>query len=59
VLVKAFREDVFTVIESDPDKLLNLPGIGRKRMEKVTSAWAEQKFIREIMVNVMPNNVTC
>lgn len=40
VLVKAFREDVFTVIESEPERLLNLPGIGRKRMEKVTSAWA-------------------
>ena len=57
VLVKAFKEDVFTVIETEPEKLLNLPGIGRKRMEKVTGAWAEQKFIREIMVNVIPIHI--
>ena len=50
VLVKAFKEDVFTVIETEPEKLLTLPGIGKKRMEKVTSAWTEQKVIREIMV---------
>jgi exodeoxyribonuclease V alpha subunit len=57
VLVKAFREDVFTVIETEPEKLLNLPGIGRKRMEKVTGAWAEQKFIREIMVFLQSHGI--
>jgi exodeoxyribonuclease V alpha subunit len=57
VLVKAFKEDVFTVIESDPEKLLNLPGIGKKRMEKVTGAWAEQKFIREIMVFLQSHGI--
>jgi exodeoxyribonuclease V alpha subunit len=57
VLVKAFRENVFTVIETEPEKLLNLPGIGRKRMEKVTGAWAEQKFIREIMVFLQSHGI--
>lgn len=57
VLVKAFKENVFTVIETEPEKLLTLPGIGKKRMEKVTGAWAEQKFIREIMVNVIPVDI--
>ncbi|HTP66490.1 MAG TPA: ATP-dependent RecD-like DNA helicase [Geobacteraceae bacterium] len=57
VLVKAFRENVFTVIETEPEKLLSLPGIGRKRMEKVTGAWAEQKFIREIMVFLQSHGI--
>ena len=50
VLVTAFKEEVFAVIEREPHRLLQLPGIGRKRVEKITSAWAEQKTIREIMV---------
>jgi exodeoxyribonuclease V alpha subunit len=50
VLVRAFGEEVFDVIEQNPERLLELPGIGRKRMEKVASAWVEQKAIREIMV---------
>jgi exodeoxyribonuclease V alpha subunit len=50
VLVQAFREEVFSVVEEAPERLLELPGIGRKRMETVASAWVEQKAIREIMV---------
>ena len=49
-LVKSFGEQVFDVIENTPDRLLELEGIGPKRKSKVTSAWAEQKVIREIMV---------
>ena len=50
VLVKAFGTDVFTVIEERPERLLTLPGIGRKRADRIVAAWAEQKAIREIMV---------
>ena len=49
-LVGAFGADVFEVIEADPDRLLELPGIGPKRKALVVSAWAEQKAVREIMV---------
>jgi exodeoxyribonuclease V alpha subunit len=57
VLVKAFGEKVFDVIEKEPMRLLGLPGIGRKRMEMVTGAWAEQKVIREIMVFLQSHGV--
>jgi exodeoxyribonuclease V alpha subunit len=30
-LVKAFGEEVFDVIEQAPERLLDLPGIGKKR----------------------------
>jgi exodeoxyribonuclease V alpha subunit len=49
-LISAFGENVFEVIESSPERLLELPGIGKMRMERVQSAWAEQKIVREIMV---------
>ena len=57
VLVKAFREKVFSVIDNEPERLMDLPGIGRKRMEMVTSAWAEQKSIREIMVFLQSHGI--
>ena len=50
VLVGAYGEEVFTVIEETPEYLLQLPGIGKKRMERIAGAWADQKVIREIMV---------
>jgi exodeoxyribonuclease V alpha subunit len=49
-LVGAFGERVFDVIEEEPERMLELDGIGPKRKERVTSAWAEQKVVREIMV---------
>ncbi|MRR34299.1 ATP-dependent RecD-like DNA helicase [bacterium] len=57
VLVKAFGEEVFEVIEQHPLRLLGLPGIGKKRMDLVTGAWAEQKVIREIMVFLQSHGV--
>jgi exodeoxyribonuclease V alpha subunit len=56
-LVKAFGEQVFDVIEQTPERLLELSGIGKKRQERVTSAWAEQKVIREIMVFLQSHGV--
>lgn len=56
-LVKAFGTEVFSVIETNPLRLLSLPGIGRKRMDMVTSAWTEQKAVREIMVFLQSHGV--
>jgi exodeoxyribonuclease V alpha subunit len=57
ILIKAFGVDVFTVIEETPERLLTLPGIGKKRTDKVTAAWSEQKAIREIMVFLQSHGV--
>ncbi|NTU97661.1 MAG: ATP-dependent RecD-like DNA helicase [Chlorobiaceae bacterium] len=57
VLIRAFGQDVFTVIEEQPERLLELPGIGRKRMEQVVSAWAEQRAVRKIMVFLQSHGV--
>jgi exodeoxyribonuclease V alpha subunit len=49
-LVRAFGESVFDVIEAEPDRLREVPGIGPVRAERITAAWVEQKMVREIMV---------
>ena len=56
-LVKAFGEDVFTVIEQEPHRLTALAGIGEKRKQQVISAWSEQKAIRSIMVFLQSHGV--
>jgi exodeoxyribonuclease V alpha subunit len=56
-LVKAFGVDVFDIIEQAPQRLTELEGIGPKRRALVTSAWAEQKVIREIMVFLQSHGV--
>ena len=49
-MVKAFGEQVFDIIEAEPDRLREVTGIGAVRAKRITDAWAEQKIIREIMV---------
>ena len=56
-LVGAFGAEVFGVIEGDPERLLELPGIGPKRKAQVVEAWAEQKAVREIMVFLQSHGV--
>jgi len=56
-MVKAFGEKVFDIIEAEPDRLLEVTGIGAVRAKRITDAWAEQKIIREIMVFLHSNGV--
>ncbi|EIJ42081.1 helicase, putative, RecD/TraA family [Beggiatoa alba B18LD] len=56
-LVAAFGEQVFDVIENNPERLLELSGIGKKRHDQVVKAWAEQKVVRDIMVFLQSHGV--
>ena len=49
-LVRTFGEQVFDIVESDAERLREVDGIGPVRAERITTAWAEQKAVREIMV---------
>lgn len=49
-LVTAFGAEVFEVIEQAPERLREVPGIGRVRAGRIAQAWADQKVVREIMV---------
>src|SRR5262245_44937674 len=56
-LVKAFGEGVLEVIECTPERLLEVDGIGKTRLGRITSGWAEQKVVREIMVFLQSHGV--
>jgi exodeoxyribonuclease V alpha subunit len=56
-LVKAFGESVFDVISLQPERLLEVPGIGEKRVAMVTASWAEQKAVRDIMLFLQTHGV--
>src|SRR5262249_45020667 len=49
-IVGKFKEDTFNVIESSPERLLDVQGIGMDRAQRITKAWEEQKQVKEIMV---------
>src|SRR5216684_3319457 len=56
-LVRAFGGKVFDTIEAEPERLREVTGIGAVRASRITTAWADQKIIREIMVFLHSNGV--
>jgi len=57
-LMSAFNETVFDVIEHTPQRLLEVEGIGPTRASRITSSWADQKVIREIMAFLQGHGVS-
>jgi exodeoxyribonuclease V alpha subunit len=48
-IVEAFGEETFDVIDATPERLTGVAGIGKVRAERIATAWAEQRQIREVM----------
>ena len=57
-IVQTFGKDTLEVIETDPDNLLRVPGIGRQRVEQVKKSWTEQKEIKNIMLFLQGHDVS-
>ena len=57
-IVKQFGAETLNVIEEDPDRLLEVPGIGRVRVERVKKSWQEQKEIKNIMLFLQQHDVS-
>ncbi len=57
-LIEAFGPDVFDVIENQPDRLLEVAGIGKKRHQRILEAWSDQKIVRDIMVFLQGHGVS-
>ncbi len=49
-LVAAFGGQVFDVIDNEPERLREVPGLGRVRIRRILAKWDEMKTVREIMV---------
>ncbi|MGW6878808.1 SF1B family DNA helicase RecD2 [Streptomyces goshikiensis] len=49
-IVEHFGLDTLEVIESEPKRLIDVPGLGPKRTRMIGAAWEEQKAIKEVMV---------
>lgn len=49
-IVDHFGTGTLDVIEEDPKRLIEVPGLGPKRTKKIAAAWEEQKAIKEVMV---------
>ncbi|MEZ4617703.1 MAG: helix-hairpin-helix domain-containing protein [Caldilineaceae bacterium] len=57
-IVKHFGVETLNVIEEDPERLNEVPGVGRVRTQTIIVAWAEQKAIKEVMLFLQSHGVS-
>ena len=57
-IVRQFGAETLNVIEMEPDLLIQVPGIGQVRVERIKKSWADQKEIKNIMLFLQAHNVS-
>ena len=57
-ITKKFGKQTLDVIEKDYEKLIEVEGIGKKRIKMIKDAWDEQKEIREVMLFLQSHGVS-
>lgn len=49
-IVKRFGAKTLRILDETPEKLLDIQGIGKDKLEKIMTAWEKQKGVRDVMV---------
>ncbi len=57
-IVEHFGKDTIDIIDKEPERLLEVEGIGRKRLEMITSTWRRQLRIRELMLFLQEHGIS-
>ncbi|MCX7822289.1 MAG: ATP-dependent RecD-like DNA helicase [Syntrophobacterales bacterium] len=48
-IVEKFGPETLDIMDREPDRLLEIEGIGKVRLERIKKAWVEQKEIRDLI----------
>ncbi len=57
-IVAKFGEEALDVIEHSPRRLLQVSGIGEKRIDQIKTAWREQREVKNIMLFLQSHGVS-
>lgn len=57
-IVDKFDTETLTVIDRYPERLHEIEGLGKKRIDSIVSCWSEQKSIRGVMIFLQSHGVS-
>ncbi len=57
-IVKHFGEVTITVLDNEPERLREVSGIGKKRLQQIIESWKEHRDIRELMLFLQGHGVS-
>lgn len=56
-IVSHFGTETFNILDNDPDRLLDIPRFGQKRLTAVKLSWAEHQGVRELMIFLQEHGI--
>lgn len=57
-IVDLFGPDTIQVLDEEPERLLEVHGLGRRTLERIRKSWAEHRGIRELMLFLQPHGIS-
>lgn len=57
-IVRQFGLGTFDILDQEPGRLLEVPGIGKKSLEKIIASWAKHRGMRALLLFLQPHGVT-
>ncbi len=57
-IVAKFGVETIRILDEEPDKLLQISGIGKKLHANIVQGWTEHRGIRELMIFLQPHGIT-
>lgn len=57
-ITDCFGIETLSVIDQTPDRLYEVPGLGKKRVDLITECWEEQRSIRDVMIFLQTHSIT-
>lgn len=57
-IVAYFKETTLEIFEQDMERLLEVPGIARKKLEMIKHAWSEHRMIRDVMIFLQSHGIS-
>ncbi len=57
-IVERFGDQTLAVLDREPDRLAEVPGFGRRRVEAVRARWSEQRVAREVLVFLQGHGIS-
>ncbi len=57
-IVKRFGTDTFGILDEEPERMLEVEGVGQKLMERIRDSWSEHRGIRDLIMFLQPHGVS-
>lgn len=57
-IVELYKDRTLEILDTAPDFLLHIKGIGKERLKRIRQSWQEQKEVRKIMLFLTEHGIT-